>query len=81
MLAASSGGGRLGVGGDDKVDEAFATRREDVKQSVDLTLSHHRFFWEGDQPVFMLDWSLTESNLALHDQKLLRFRVGQRRLF
>ena len=50
-------------------------------QSVDLTLSHHRFFWEGEQPVFMLDWSLTDSNLALHDQKLLRFRVGQRRLF
>ena len=48
MLAASSGGGRVGVGGDHKVDEAFPTRREDVIQSVDLTLSHHRFFWEGD---------------------------------
>ena len=65
----------------DEADDAFLYQREDRTQSAGLTLSHRKISWEGYQPVLMLDWSRTDSNISLYDRKLLQFRVGLRRLF
>ena len=78
-----SGSLRLGLSAArfDEADGAFLTRREDQTRSVGVTLSHRKISWEGYQPVFMLDWSRTDSNVPLYDRKLLSFRLGPRRLF
>jgi len=65
----------------DETDAAFLRRRADRTRSVGLTLAHRTVSWEGYQPVLMLDWSRTDSAIALYDRKLLSFRVGLRRLF
>lgn len=65
----------------DEADAAFLVRREDVTRSVGLSLSHRRLAWEGYQPVLMLDWSRTDSTIALYDRKVLMVRVGLHRLF
>ena len=49
----------------DETDGVFLTRREDRTRSAGLTLSHRKVSWEGYQPVLMLDWSRTESNVPL----------------
>ncbi len=46
-----------------------------------MTLSHREVSWEGYQPVLMLDWSRTDSNIELYDRKLRSVRLGLRRLF
>ena len=78
-----SGSLRLGLGEArfDEADAVFLARREDRTRSVGLTLSHRRLSWEGYQPVFVLDWSRTDSNVPLYDRKVLSLRVGLRRLF
>ena len=65
----------------DEADAVFLRQREDRTESAGLTLSHRKISWEGYQPVLMLDWSLTDSNIPLYNGKLLQFRVGLRRLF
>ena len=78
-----SGSVRLGLSAArfDEADGVFLTRREDRTRSAGLTLSHRKLSWEGYQPVLMLDWSRTDSNVPLYDRKLLSLRVGLRRLF
>ena len=78
-----SGSVRLGLSAArfDETDAVFLTRREDRTRSASLTLSHRKLSWEGYQPVLMVDWSRTDSNVALYDRKLLSFRLGLRRLF
>ena len=78
-----SGSVRLGLSTArfDEADPAFLRRREDRTQSVGLSLSHRRLSWRGYQPVLLLDWSRTDSNVPLYDRDLLTFRLGLRRLF
>lgn len=78
-----SGSVRLGLNAArfDEADATFLRRREDRTRSLGLTLSHRKLSWEGYQPVFMLDWSRTESTVPLYDRKLLQLRLGLRRLF
>ena len=78
-----SGSVRLGLNARryDEADALFLRRREDRTRSVGMTLSHREVSWEGYQPVLMLDWSRTDSNIPLYDRKLLSARLGLRRLF
>ncbi len=65
----------------DEKDAAFLTRREDRTRSLGVTLSHRKVSWEGYQPELILDWSRSDSTIALYDRKLLQARLGLRRLF
>ena len=78
-----SGSVRLGLNTArfDEEDALFRRRREDRTRSAGLTLSHRKLSWEGYRPVFMLDWSRTDSTVPLYDRNLVSARIGLRRLF
>ena len=78
-----SGSVRLGLKAQryDEADALFLRRRADRRRSAGMTLSHREVSWEGYQPVLMLDWSRTDSNIELYDRKLRSVRLGLRRLF
>ena len=65
----------------DEADAVFLTWREERTRNVGLTLSHSKVSWEGYQPVLMLDWLRTDTNVPVYDRKLLSLRLGPRRLF
>lgn len=78
-----SGSARLGAGSPrfDDEDGTFLVRRRDETGNAGLTLSHREVSWRGYQPVLTVDWSRTDSNIALYDRKVASVRVGLNRLF
>ena len=64
-----------------EANAAFLTRCGTRTRSAGLTLSHGKLSWEGYQPIFILDWSRTDSNVPLSNQEPLQLRSGLRRLF